>query len=300
MERLNYHHLFYFWMVAREGGLARAAQKLRLSHPTVSSQVRELEGFLGEKLFERRGRGLALTEMGKLVHGYAEDIFALGGEMLDTVKGQPSGRPLRLVVGIAEVMPKLVAKRLLQPARAMEDDIHLVCREGKVDRLLADLAAHAIDVVLSDSPLPPGVAVRAFNHVLGECGVTIFARKALAAKYRRGFPGSLRGAPMLMPTEATTLRRALDQWFDAKGIRPDIRAEFDDLALLKAFGQDGRELFPSPSAIEAAVRKQYDVDVVGRIPEVRERFYAISAERRIRHPAVMAICRAAKDEVFKA
>lgn len=298
MDRLNYHHLLYFWMVAREGGLAPAAAKLRLAHPTLSGQIRTLEQSLGEKLFEKRGRRLALTEMGRIVYGYAEEIFALGNEMVDTVKGQPTGRPQRLVVGIEDVMPKLVVKMLLEPARARSANVRIACREDRTERLLADLASHTLDVVLSDRPAPSGGPVRTFNHVLGECGVTIFAGKRLAAKFRRGFPGSLDGAPMLLPTESTALRRALDHWFDARGVRPRVEAEFDDLALMKAFGQDGRELFAAPTVTEHAVRRQHGVEVVGRLPEVKERFYAITAERRIRHPAVIAICERARSDVF--
>lgn len=298
MDRINYHHLMYFWLVAREGSLTAAAAKLRLSHPTLSGQIRTLEASLGEKLFERQGRRLVLTEMGRIVHGYAEEIFALGNEMLDTVRGQPTGRSLRLVVGIAEVVPKQVAKMILDPARRKPINARIVCREDKAERLLAELGAHSVDVVLSDRPLPAGGGLRAFNHLLGECGITIFARGPLARRHRADFPRSLHRAPMLMPTESTALRRALEQWFDAKGVRPRIEAEFDDLALMKAFGQDGRELFPAPSLIESAVKRQFGVEVVGRIHEVRERFYAISPERRIRNPAVIAICEKARSDLF--
>lgn len=298
MEWLNYHHLLYFWMVTREGGMAKAAARLRLSHPTVSGQVRALEEALGEKLFVKEGRRLVLTEMGRLVYGYADEIFTLGRELLDTVKGRPTGRPQRLVVGIAEIVPKLIAKRLLDPARALSPQVLLVCREDKTERLFGELAAHELDVVLSDTPLPPGSGVRAYNHLLGECGVTIFARKDLAERHRDGFPGSLEGAPMLLPTGSTSVRRSLDQWFDERGVRPAIVAEFDDSALLKVFGQDGMGLFPSPTAIEQEVCRQYGVVPVGRIAAVRERFYALSGERRIRHPAVSAICDAARAELF--
>lgn len=298
MEWLNYHHLLYFWMVVREGGMAKAAAQLRLSHPTVSGQVRALEEALGEKLFVKEGRRLVLTEMGKLVYGYADEIFTLGRELMDTVKGRPTGRPLRLVVGIAEVVPKLIAKRLLDPARALSPQVLLVCREDKTERLFGELAAHELDVVLSDTPLPPGSGVRAYNHLLGECGVTIFARKDLAARHREGFPRSLDGAPMLLPMGSTSARRSLDQWFDERGVRPAVVAEFDDSALLKVFGQDGMGLFPSPTAIEREVCRQYGVVPVGRIDDVRERFYALSGERRIRHPAVSAICDAARTKIF--
>jgi LysR family transcriptional activator of nhaA len=204
-----------------------------------------------------------------------------------------------LVVGIADVVPKLIVKKLLDPARAPALKTRMVCREGKTERLLTELAAHDLDVVISDSPLPAGSSVRAFNHLLGECGMSVFGRKDLAARYRKKFPKSLDGAPMLLPNEATTQRRALDVWFDEHGVRPKIEAEFDDSALLGVFGQDGAGLFAAPSAIESFIKKHYEVDLVGRLPEVRERFYAISIERRIRHPAVVAICHAAREELFK-
>lgn len=299
MEWLNYHHLLYFWLAAKEGGVGKAAKKLRLSHPTVSGQIRTLERALGEELFVRKGRTLELTEMGRVVLGYADEIFALGRELMDTVRSRPTRGPQKLVVGIADVVPKLIAKRLLDPAREEHGGLRMVCREGKAERLLTELAAHDLDVVLSDSPLPAGSSVRAFNHLLGECGVSVFARKDLAARYRKGFPRSLHGAPMLMPGDATTQRRALDVWLDARGLRPVIEAEFDDSALLSVFGQDGAGLFPAPSAIEDSIKKQYEVELVGRLPEVRERFYAISIERRLRHPAVVAICETARQELFR-
>lgn len=299
MEWLNYHHLLYFWLVAKEGGVSKAATKLRLAHPTVSGQIRALEHALGEKLFVKQGRRLALTEMGTVVYGYADEIFALGRELMDTVKSRPTGGPLRLVVGIADVVPKLIVKKLLDPARTGPTPVRMVCREGKTERLLTELASHNLDVVISDSPLPGDSTVRAFNHLLGECGMSVFARKDLAARYRKRFPKSLNGAPMLLPHEATTQRRALDVWFDANGVRPTIEAEFDDSALLNVFGQDGAGLFAAPTAIEGFIKKHYEVALVGRLPEVRERFYAISIERRIRHPAVVAICQSAREELFK-
>jgi LysR family transcriptional activator of nhaA len=301
MEWLNYHHLLYFWLVVREDGVARAAAKLGLSHPTVSTQVKLLERALGEKLLVKQGRRLVLTEVGQLTFRYAEEIFGLGRELLDTVKGRPGVGPLRLVVGVSQAIPKLVARRLLEPAWALPgpQPVRLVCLEDRPERLLAELASMHIDLVLSDAPVPPSTAVRAFNHVLGECGVSICARKDLAKAHRKGFPGSLADAPMLFPTEGTNLRRALELHFDQRDIRPRVVSEFEDSALLKAFGQDGAGLFPVPTAIEEDVCRQYDVEVVGRLPEVRERFYAISVERRLRNPAVLAICTTARERVFK-
>jgi LysR family transcriptional activator of nhaA len=301
MEWLNYHHLLYFWLVVREGGVARAAEKLRLSHPTVSTQVKQLERALGERLLEKKGRRLELTEFGRLAYRYADEIFGLGQELLDTVKGRPGVGPLRLVVGVSQALPKLVARRLLAPARALPDlpPVRLVCLEDQSERLLAELAAMRLDLVLSDAPVPPSSPVRAFNHALGECGVTICAAKPLAQRYRRGFPGSLHEAPMLLPTEGSQLRRALEQYFDQHDLRPRIEAEFEDSALLKVFGQDGLGLFPVPSAIEDDARRQYEVEIVGRLSEVRERFYAISVERRLKNPAVLAICEVARERTFK-
>lgn len=299
MEWLNYHHLFYFWTVAREGSVTLASDKLRLTQATISAQVRSFEENLGEKLFTRAGRGLMLTDMGRTVFRYADEIFTLGRELMDTVKGRPTGRPIRLVVGVADVLPKLIAHRLLEPAFKLPEPIRLICREGKHDHLVAQLAVHDLDLVLTDSPIGSTVKVRAFNHMLGECGVAIFAPAPLAARYRRRFPRSLNGAPFLLPTDNTTLRRSLDQWFEAEGIRPTVVGEFEDSALLKVFGQSGAGLFAGPSVIEAEVRRQYSVQIVGRVEAVRESFYAISVERKLKNPAVVAISEAARQKLFE-
>src|SRR3990172_12249937 len=289
MEWLNYNHLLYFWVVAKEGSIARATRELRLAQPTISGQIHRLEEVLGEKLFARKGRNLELTEIGRVVFRYAEEIFALGRELQDTLKGAPVGRPLTLVVGVADVVPKLIARRLLEPALKVSEPVHLVCREDKPDRLLAELAVHELDIVLADAPVSPSLRVRAFNHLLGECDVVFLAAPNLAATHRRGFPRSLDGAPLLLPTENTALRRSLDQWFTTHDIRPRVVGEFEDSALLKEFGQTGLGIFPAPSVIVDEVRGQYRVRLVGRLEEVRERFYAISVERKLKHPAVVAI-----------
>jgi LysR family transcriptional activator of nhaA len=298
MDWLNYHHLLYFWTVAREGSIAKAGEKLRLAQPTISGQLRALEESLGHKLFTKQGRGLALTEFGRLVYRYADEIFSIGKELTEAVKGRPSGRPVRFVVGISEAVPKLVAYRLLEPALRLPEPVRMVCREDKSERLLADLAVHDLDIVLTDAPASPAVKVRAYNHLLGECGVTFFASAELAARLRGKFPGSLDGAPMLMPSGEAAVRRGLDEWLDQKGLRPEVVGEFDDSALMKAFGQAGIGVFAAPSVIEAAVKRQYGVRVVGRAAEVRERFYAISVERRLKHPAVVAISETARHETF--
>jgi LysR family transcriptional activator of nhaA len=298
VERLNYHHLYYFWTVGREGTVARAAAQLRLAQPTLSGQIRTLEGALGEKLFERAGRGLRLTEMGRVVFQYADEIFALGRELAESVKGQPTGRPLRLAVGVSDGLPKLVAYRLIEPALALRQPVRLVVHEQSTEKLLAALALHELDVVLTDRVAPPGVSVRAFNHLLGDCGVTLFAAPRLAVRYRQRFPRALEGAPFLMPGETSTLRRALEQWFEKARIQPRIIGEFDDSTLIKVFGHAGKGIFAAPSIIESSVRKQYGVAVVGRLAGVRERFYAVSAERRLKHPAVIAITESARGELF--
>jgi LysR family transcriptional regulator, transcriptional activator of nhaA len=294
VERINYHHLLYFWVVAR----VAAGKVLRLSHPTLSAQIHALEDHLGEKLFVKVGRKLALSEVGRVVFRYADEIFALGREMVDTVKGRASGQ-LRLHVGVADVVPKLVVRGLLQPALGLPEAVKLVCHEDSYERLLAGLATHALDIVISDAPVPAGSPVRAFNHLLGETGVSFVGSKSLVKTYKRGFPRSLDGAPMLLPLETLALRRSLNQWFERHSIKPLIVAEFEDSALLKVFGGDGLGLFTVPTVVERAVIAQYGLQLLGRVPEVRERFYAISVERRLKHPAVLAICDAARHQMFR-
>jgi LysR family transcriptional regulator, transcriptional activator of nhaA len=298
MEWLNYHHLLYFWVVAREGGLVPAGKVLRLSHPTLSAQIHALEDQLGEKLFTKVGRKLALTEMGRVVYRYAGEIFTLGREMVDTVQGRSTGKPLRLDVGIVDVVPKLVVRRLLQPALGLVAPVRLVCREGSNEELLADLAMHTLDLVISDAPVPPGSTIRAFHHPLGETGLSFFATRRLAEAHRRGFPRSLDGAPMLLPLESFSLRRGLDHWFDRHDLRPRVVAEFEDSALLNVFGADGAGIFPAPTAVEQEVMREHGVQLVGRTDQVRERFYAITVERRLKNPAVVAISDAARHEMF--
>ena len=297
MQWLNYHHLFYFWTVVREGGVSKAAAKLRLSQPTVSAQVKLLERALGERLFQRKGRTIVLTDVGRLVDRYADDIFTTGRELLETLKGQPPGRAPQLTVGVADAVPKLVVRLLLRPATEGPDAVRLSCREGHPDQLVAQLAAHALDVVISDRPASH-VRVRVFSHLLGESGTTFFAGAQLAARLRRRFPRALTGAPVLLPAADTALRRSLELWFETEGLRPQIVGEFEDPALLNVFGEDGRAVFPAPTAIEREIVRSYGLAVVGRTTAVRERYYAISAERRLKHPGVVAITSAARTEVF--
>ena len=299
MPSLNYQHLYYFWVVAHEGSIAAATKRLYLAQPTISAQIHALEKSLGEKLFVRRGRGLALTEAGHLALRYADGIFTLGAEFVQALHGGAAGgAPRRFAVGISDALPKLTTVRLLQPALALPERFRLVFRIDKTDRLLAELAVHALDLVLADAPVPPTGSVRAFSHLLGDCGVTVFGTAVHAGRHREGFPRSLDGAPFLLQTENTALRRSLDRWFADAGVRPEVVAEVEDVALLQVLGQQGMGLFAAPSVVEEEVRRQYGVEVVGRLPEVREGFYAISVERKLTHPAVVAISEAARNELF--
>jgi len=295
MDWLNYHHLMYFWVVAREGSIAKACEILHLSQPTISTQLSKLERSVGGKLFQRSGRNLQLTETGRMVYRYAEEIFTLGRELSDAIKGRPTGQPLMFTVGIPDVLPKLIVYRLLRPALHMPEPIRLVCREGHFEDLLTQLATHEIDLVLSDSPVNSSVKVRAYSHLLGQCGIAFFGSPALARKYRKEFPQSLAVAPVLLPGIGTPLRRALDQWFDENDIRPTIMGEFEDTALLKVFGQEGIGVFPAPAAIIGEIEKQYGVQHIGTLDGIREKYYAISVERRIKHPAVLAISNSARE-----
>ena len=297
MYSLNYQHLKYFWAVSRHGNLTRASAELLLTPQTVSTQIRDLENGLGVELFSREGRRLVLTDIGRVVYRYADEIFNIGREIQDVVRGLP-GRPLHLVVGVADVVPKLIAHHLIEPAIQLKEPVRVICREGRTDRLLAELAIHNLDVVLSDAPIPPAVKIRAYNHLLGESRVTFMASDRLARNCRKGFPESMNGAPILLPAEGTTLRGTLEQWFDTLEIRPMIVGEFEDSALLKAFGQAGVGIFAVPSVIQDEVRRQYGVEPIGVAEGIVERFYAISLERKIRHPAVEAICIAAKSVLF--
>jgi LysR family transcriptional activator of nhaA len=297
MEWLNYHHLLYFWLAAKEGSVTQAAAELRLAQSTVSAQIRQLEHVLDERLFRREGRRLVLTDVGRTVYRYAEEIFGLGRELLDVVRDRPTGRPLRFNVGIADQVPKLIAHRLLRPALALDVPVRLVCHEGKTTALLGELATHQLDVVITDAPIGSDTNVRAFNHPLGECGVSLFGTAPLVRAVRRGFPRSLSGTPLILPTVGTVLRRTLDQWLDGHGIRPNVVAEVEDSSLLQVFGQGGLGLFPAPTPLERDLTRQYGVRVAGRLRDVRERFYAISVERRLRHPAVVAVSQAARNVI---
>jgi LysR family transcriptional regulator, transcriptional activator of nhaA len=296
MEWLNYHHLLYFWTVARTGSIAAASKELRLASPTISNQIRKLENDLGEELLQRSGRKLILTDMGRIAMRYADEIFSLGQEFTSALKERPTGRPLRFCVGIADVLPKVIAFRLIEPALRLQVPMHLICREDRPDHLLADLAVHDVDVVLSDAPASPSSNIRAFNHLLGQCGITFLAPKKLAF-LKKGFPRSLDGAPFLLPLDNTAVRRDLDEWFHSKNLRPTIVGEFADLALLRVFAEEGLGAFAIPTVMEEAMRR-YGFQKIGATEDIGIRFFAISVERQLRHPAVVAVCDAARNSLF--
>src|SRR6201997_5475727 len=297
MEWLNYHHLQYFFVVVRTGSIRKASEELRVSSPAISTQLRSLEEHFGERLLSRSGRNLILTEMGRVVFGYAEEIFALGQELTNTVKDRPTGRPLRLVVGVVDVVPKMIAHWLIEPAFQLHNPVRIVCREGSPDQLVAQLAIHQLDVVLSDVPINPNLKIKAYSHLLGECGTTFVATPKLAKSLKGDFPQSLHQAPLLVPAENTAIRRSLEFWLDTHGVQPIVAGEFQDYALLRAFGQAGRGVFPIPSVFEKQLR-QDSLRRIGRTEDVRSRFYAISVERKLKHPAVIAICDTARQQLF--
>jgi LysR family transcriptional activator of nhaA len=289
MEWLNYHHLRYFWTVATEGSLARAAEKLRVSQPSISEQIRELENALGEKLFQREGRNNRLTDTGRIVLGYADEIFSLGRELMNAVKQRPGARALKLYVGVTDSFPKLMTNEILKPAFALPRPVHVICREGKMEDLLVQLAAHRLDLVLSDEPASSSTGFKTFTHALGESGATLCAERKLAAKLKRGFPKSLHDAPALLPSENTALRRALETWFREQGIAPRVVAEFEDLALMKVMAAEGRGFIAVPTVALDEAAQRYGFQMIGHARGCRMRFHAITAERRIRHPAATAI-----------
>ena len=298
MEWLNYHHLLYFWTVVHEGGVSKAAARLRLSQPTISAQVRTLERSLGQPLFARKGRAQGLTDVGRLVYRYADEIFGIGRELIETLHGWAPGRGMQLTVGVANAVPKLLVYRLLRPAIDQPDAIRLVCREDNPEQLVGQLATYSLDVVVANTPAPAYLPVKVFNHAVGESGTAFLAPAPLAGRLRRRFPQSLHDAPMVLPTTNNPLRRALDEWFEEQRIRPAVQAEFEDSALMNVFGQAVGCVFPAPAAIERDVGRLYGVRVVGRTDAVRERYYVITAERRLKHPGVVAMTTAARDHLF--
>jgi LysR family transcriptional regulator, transcriptional activator of nhaA len=295
IRRLNYQHLLYFWSVVRTGSLTRACEELALSAPTISAQLRTLEARLGEKLLEKSGRTLVPTEVGRLVYGYADEIFGLGRELVEALEHRPTRqRPLRLLVGVDDVVPKEIAHRLLEPALALKQPMRIKCREGTLERLLADLAIRELDLVLSDAAITPSINVRAYNHHLGTCEELWMATPTLAKTLRRGFPKSLDGVPILLPTDDTAIRRALDQWLEQHDVRPTLIGEFEDYALLREFARAGHGFAPVPAVLQDEFQHQYGLSRIGSARPVKAEFYAISLERKVKHPGIAAVIGNAK------
>jgi LysR family transcriptional activator of nhaA len=300
LSHLNYNHLLYFWTVAKEGSIAKASETLHITPQTISGQIKVLEGTIGSRLFDRTGRGLTLSETGRVVNVYAEEIFSLGSELSQTIKSKTIANTKELVVGIVDSIPKLVAYRTLAPCLELDEEIKIICLEDNLEDLLAQLSVHKIELVLSDRPVPSGLSVKAYNHLLGESKISFFANSTIADKYNQdlSFPDSLNNAPMLLPLASSPLRRSLDDWFEENNISPKIVAEFDDSALLKAFGEAGIGIFPAPDAISDHIEKMYDAVKIGTLDSVKESYYAISPERKLKHPGVVQITKFARSNIF--
>ena len=294
MNGLNYHHLRYFWTVAKEGSLARAAVRLHVSPSSISEQVCALESALGEKLFRREARNNRLTETGQLVLGFAEEIFALGSEMMNAVKQPSDAKTLRLAIGVVDSFPKLVANEILKPVFSLPQPVRVVCREGKMEDLLALLTAHRLDLVLTDEPASSSMAFKSFTHPLGETGTTFCAEAKLAARLKRTFPKSLHDAPALLPSENTPFRRVLETWFRTQRLQPRVVAEFEDLALMKVMAAEGRGFIALPTVAVREARERYGFQQIGTAPKCRVQFFAITAARRIEHPGVALIAQQAR------
>lgn len=301
MHWLNYHHLLYFWTIAREGSITRAAERLLLTQPTLSNQLKSFEEAIGQPLFVRTGRRLELTEMGQTVYRYAEEIFTLGQDLQRLLSGKtPTSRKERLTIGISDSVPKLVIYRILEPLLAHQATHHFVCLEDdNLTGLLERLSRFELDLVLADAPVPPGSRIRVHHHLLGESGVSFFATALLANRCKEPFPACLNGAPLLLPSANTGLRRELDEWLNFHELRPEIIGEFDDPALIQVFGQQGRGLFCLPSVIERDVCKTLQVEVVGRDASIKNSFYAVSIDRRIRQPVIMDVVERARQKLFR-
>jgi LysR family transcriptional activator of nhaA len=298
MEWLNYHHLRYFWVVAKEGTLRQAAEKLGVSQPSISAQIRLLEQSLGEPLFRRSGRRLSLTETGQLAFGYAEDIFSTGQNLINAVKDRPGYRPIRCQIGVTDSVPKLVASRILRPAFQLPQPAHMLCREGTLDNLLLELAAYRLDLVLADMPASRNFQVRTFNHLLGKCGSVFCATAKTAARLTNAFPQSLHKAPALLPAETTPLRASLDHWFQSLKIRPVIVAEFEDPAFMLTMASEGLGFTLTPSIVAQETLTRYGLKSLGSTEDCLHQFYAITAERRLKHPAAIAITEHSRADLF--
>ena len=298
MDFLNFHHLRYFWVVAKEGGLRKAAEKLHVSQPTISAQIAALEGVVGEKLFRRGGRALTLTETGQHVFIYAEEIFSIGQDLLNSVRQRPTSRPLRLRLGVADALPKLITYRIIEPIFHLPQAVQVSCWETKVSDMLLELTAYRLDVVLADEPASSGVTTNVFNHFLGECGVTFCAEPRLAAKLRRGFPKSLNGAPALLPMSNSGLRRSLEKWFQASGVRPRLVGEFEDPAFVNILALHGLGFMSVPTLVAREIIPRFGFRAIGRAGDCKQQFYAITPERNLTHPAVAAITSDARSRLF--
>jgi LysR family transcriptional activator of nhaA len=296
---MNFKHLYYFWVTAKAGGIMRAGEQLHTTPQTLSGQIKVLEDWLGRKLFRKAGRQLELTEHGRLALGYADQIFSLGQDM-ETALRQVRGAQRRLDfrVGVADSVSKSVAYRLLEPAFLIDQPIKLLASEGKFEDLLAQLALHRLDLVIADEPMPKRVSVKAFNHPLGSSALTCFAAPGLKSRIKGPFPACLDGMPMLVPGATASVRRQLEGWFAKHQIAPVVVGEFDDAALMKAFGREGQGVFLAPSVLEEETCNQFGVSIIGRTSELVEEFYAVSVERRISHPCVLAITDAARAQLF--
>ena len=298
MEFLNYHHLRYFCTVAKEGGLTKAAAKLHVSQSTISAQIQALEGVLGEKLFRRAGRNVALTDVGQHVLAYAEEIFSIGQDLLDSVKQRPTSRPLRLRLGVADALPKLVTYQIIKPIFHLQQPVQVSCWETKISDMLLELVAYRLDLVLADEPASSGVHANVFNHFLGECGVTFCAEPRLAAKLRRGFPKSLNGAPALLPMSNSGLRRSLEKWFHATGVRPRLVGEIEDPAFVNVLALHGLGFMTVPTLVAKEIAPRFGFSAIGRTDDCKQQFYAITPERKLTHPAVTAITSDARRRFF--
>ncbi len=295
---LNYRQLHYFWVVAKTGSIVRACEQLNLTPQTISGQISLLEQTYGIELFRRVGRQLELTEAGRQTLPYAEQMFQLGGELELMLRAQPNEQQILFRVGVADVVPKSIVYRLIAPTMELSEPLRITCREDKLERLLADLAIQRLDLVISDSPMPSHLDIKGYSQKLGECGISFFATAELAAHYGQDFPRSLHGAPLLIPGPETVVRRRLQRWFAEQQIQPRIVGEFDDSALMQAFGQSGSGIFIGPSVIADEVRRQYGVELIGQTDAVSESFYAISVERKVKHPGIVAITEGARRELF--
>lgn len=295
---INYKHLHYFCVVAKESSIVAASKLLHVTPQTISGQLSLLENQLGVKLFAKAGRNLELTETGRLVLSYADEIFSLGSEIEDVIHQLPKDRPQQFRVGVVDVVPKSIAHQILAPVLNTADEIRMTCREASLDSLLAELSVHRLDVVLSDQPLPATISARGYSHKLGECGISFLATESLSNELNGEFPSCLAGAPLLLPSKGTQLRAGIDQWIDKHHLHPRVVAEFDDSALLKSFGKNGAGVFIAPTAIEVEIQKQYDAIVIGRSEEIKESFYAISVERRITHPVVSVLLENSRQTLF--